>query len=164
MKTIQLKQHGIGRYSDVSPFPLGDLELLLEGIPPYSGEFRFIAQCNGAKCAESTVSAAQNRVTVPADKLAAGRFTCHVEQYEKGVCVKKYPAEDLLITDLDGTLKADPEIAQMRRETEALKELTARLEKTVQSLTEAAETMVKEHLALEKRVEVLEQNNDLFTA
>lgn len=41
MKTIILKQNGMGRYGDVSPFPMGDLEIELQGIPTYSGEFRF---------------------------------------------------------------------------------------------------------------------------
>ena len=163
MKTIQLK-HGIGRYSDVSPFPLGDLELVIEGIPATSGEFRFIAKCNGEKCAECSVSSAYNRVTVYADKLAAGRFSCFVSHYIGGTEVKRWRVEDLLITELDGTMTADPEIAQMRREIEALKGLTEQLEKTAQSLTEAAEKAAAEHSALEKRVNVLEQNNDLFTA
>ena len=119
MKTIQLK-HGIGRYSDVSPFPLGDLELVIEGIPATSGEFRFISKCNGEKCAECSVSAAYNRVTVYADKLAAGRFSCFVSHYLNGVEVKRYRVEDLLITELNGSMTADPEIALLRRKVAAL--------------------------------------------
>lgn len=122
MKTIQLKSNGMGRYGDVSPFPIGELELELIGIPSYSGEFRFIAYCNGAKCAESTVSAAQNRIMIHRDKLTAGRFTCFVSHYSKGTEVKRFPVEDLLIFNLNESVYADPEIAQMVRRIAALEQ------------------------------------------
>ena len=142
MKTIQLKANGMGRYGDVSPFPMGDLEIELVGIPSYSGEFRFVAQCNGIKCAESTVSAAQNRVKIPRDKLTAGRFSCFVSHYSKGMEVKRFPVEDLLITELNASVSADPEIAEMSRriaelERQAEEERKAR----VQTDTEAKEAI-----------------------
>ena len=129
MKTIQLKQHGIGRYSDVSPFPLGDLEVEIVGIPACGGDFRFVAQCNGVKCAEYTVSATQNLVKISRDKLSAGRFSCFVSHYNKGMEVKRYLVEDLLISELNGGIIADPDIAQLRREFEALKKQGEELHK-----------------------------------
>lgn len=119
MKTIQLK-HGMGRYSDVSPFPMGELELELLDIPQYNGDFRFVALCNGVKCAEYSVSAAQNRVKISRDKLTAGRFSCFVSHYISGTEVKRWRVEDLLITELDGTMTADPEVAQLTRKVAAL--------------------------------------------
>ncbi len=77
MKTIQLKQHGVGRYGDVSPFPLGDLQIELQGIPVFNGEYRFIAFCNGSKVSENTVTASRNIVIIPRDKLFSGRFSCY---------------------------------------------------------------------------------------
>lgn len=132
MKRIQLKQNGMGRYIDVSPFPMGDLELELIGIPSYSGEFRFIAQCNGIKCTESTVSTANNLVIIPRDKLTAGHFSCFVSHYSKGTEVKRFPVEDLLVFDLNESMYADPEIAQMTRrimvlEQQVKQEQTARI-------------------------------------
>lgn len=115
MKRIQLKQYGVGRYEDVSPFPLGDLEIEIVGIPSYSGEFRFVALCNGVKCAESTVSATQNRVKIPRDKLNAGRFSCFLSHYSKGTEVKRYLIEDLIVSELETDLFAYPEIADMER-------------------------------------------------
>lgn len=129
MKTIQLKQHGIGRYGDVSPFPLGDLEIEIVGIPACSGDFRFIGECNNARCAEYTVSAAQNVVKIPRDKLSAGRFSCFVSHYSNGTEVKRYPVEDLLVTELNGAFTADPEIAQLRRDFDALKRQGEELQK-----------------------------------
>lgn len=142
MKTIQLKVNGMGRYGDVSPFPMGDLEIELVGIPSYSGEFRFVAQCNGAKCAESTVSATQNRVKIPRDKLTAGRFSCFVSHYSKGTEVKRFPVEDLLITELNASVSADPEITEMSRRIAALERQAEEERKArVQTDTEAKETI-----------------------
>lgn len=142
MKTIQLKVNGMGRYGDVSPFPVGDLEIELVGIPSYSGEFRFVAQCNGVKCAESTVSAAQNRVKIPRDKLTAGRFSCFVSHYSKGTEVKRFPVEDLLITELNASVSADPEIADMSRRIAALERQAEEERKArVQTDMEAKETI-----------------------
>lgn len=142
MKTIQLKVNGMGRYGDVSPFPMGDLEIELVGIPSYSGEFRFVALCNGAKCTESTVSAAQNRVKIPRDKLTAGRFSCFVSHYSKGTEVKRFPVEDLLITELNASVNADPEIADMSRRIAALERQAEEERKArVQTDTEAKEAI-----------------------
>ena len=142
MKTIQLKVNGMGRYGDVSPFPMGDLEIELVGIPSYSGEFRFVALCNGVKCAESTVSATQNRVKIPRDKLTAGRFSCFVSHYSKGMEVKRFPVEDLLITELNASVSADPEIADMSRRIAALERQAEEERKArVQTDTEAKETI-----------------------
>lgn len=150
MKTIQLKTYGMGRYGDVSPFPMGDLELEIFGIPDISAQFRFLAKCNGAICAESTVSAARNRVTIPREKLSAGRFSCEVRQYDKGTETKIFKVEDLLITDISGDLSADPEIAHLRREIEELRAETAglgKLAKEEKSAREKAESELKELLA-----------------
>ena len=163
MKTIQLK-HGMGRYSDVSPFPIGDLELEFTGIPNTSSSFRMVAACNGKKCAESTVSCVLNRVTIPRDKLSAGRFYCEIQQYDKGVLTKFFKVEDLLITDLQEDLQADPEIAQMRREIDKLTAENTSLAQTVAELQTAVETAINEREALDKRISTLEENNDIFTA
>ena len=158
MKTIQLK-NGMGRYSDVSPFPLGELELEISGIPDISADFRFVAKCNGAKCAQETVSATQNRVTIPADKLSAGRFSCHVEQYVRGELVKVFKVEDLFVTDLAGELEADPEIAQLFRRVESLEDLKS----AVMALAVAVDAEKREREAMDKRLSTLEQNSDIFT-
>ena len=142
MKTIQLKVNGMGRYGDVSPFPMGDLELELVGIPSYSGEFRFVALCNGVKCAESTVSATQNRVKIPRDRLTAGRFSCFVSHYSKGMEVKRFPVEDLLITELNANASADPEIAQLSRKIAALETQAQKLQQALNAETQAREEML----------------------
>lgn len=144
MKTIQLKANGMGRYSDVSPFPVGDMEIELIGIPSYSGEFRFVALCNGAKCTESTVSAAQNRVKIPRDKLTAGRFSCFVSHYSKGMEVKRFPVEDLLITELNASVSADPEIAQLSRRISALEQQGQSILKELIAEKNARQTAEKE--------------------
>lgn len=164
MKTIKLKRYGIGRYSDVSPFPLGDLELTLDGIPNTSSSFRMIASCNGRVIEQSTVSCVLNRVTIPQNKLSAGRFSVEVQQYDKGMMTKVYKVEDLLITQFESGAEADPEIAQMIRKIDALTAENASLVQTVAELESAVETAKTERGALDKRISTLEENNDLFNA
>ena len=157
MRTIYLKS-GVGRYNDVSPFPLGELSLELSGLPDISAEFRFVATCNGIKCAHEAVSAAQNRVTISADKLSAGRFSCHVEQYVRGELVKVFKVEDLLVTDLAGELRADPEVAQLFRRVESLEDLKS----AVKALEIALKGETDARAEMEKRLSTLEENADIF--
>lgn len=162
MKTLVLKEYGIGRYSDVSPFPIGDLEIQLKGIPNYNGDFRFIGFCNGVKCTESTVNAAQNVVTIPHDKLTAGKFSCRVVHYVNGKEARIFKAEDLLITDLNASFCADPEIAQMRRELNDITIKNVCLEEQAQALKNDLDTAKALLDELEKRVAVIEENHDIL--
>lgn len=139
MKTIQLKEHGMGRYGDVSPFPIGDLEIELQNIPTYGGEFRFTAKNNGKICAQTAVTASQNRVTIPRDKLAAGRLSCFVSHYLKGEEVKRFSVEDLLIKDLNGDAYAFPEIAEMEQKISTLEKQAVIMSKTLKEEKEARE-------------------------
>lgn len=134
MKKIKLSQYS-GRYEDVSPFPVGELEILIDGLPNESGDFRFIGKMNGLKVAEFTVCPHENTVKISADNLCAGAFSCEIHQYLKGVLIKRWKVEDLLITDLAGTLSAEPEIAQMSRKILAL-------EKQAQEEKQAREEML----------------------
>lgn len=162
MKTIQLKEFGIGRYSDVSPFPLGDLELDIQGIPNYNGDFRFVAEINGVKCAESTLTAAQRRVIIPCNKLNAGRLSCRVIHYMQGKEVRIFKIEDLLITDLNAGLSAYPEIANMTAKIDTLESALAESQKTNAALLEALKTETEKLNEIEKRLLTLEANNDIF--
>lgn len=176
MKTIQFKRHGTGRYSDVSPFPLGDLELELNGLPNASGDLRFCAFVNGMKCADATVTSVKNRVKIPHDKLKAGVFSCRVTQFCKGEEVKRFNAEDLLIAETCGQATADPEIARMERmiaelfeQVEALKNALAgetearrETENSIAALRGELANEKTEREALEKRLATLEENNDIL--
>lgn len=140
MKTIRFKENGIGRYNDVSPFPLGALDLELKGIPDTTGEYRFVGAMNGKQCVLECVTAAQNRVNIPRDKLTAGKFSCRVIQYMDGKEVRIFKAEDLLITDVNGNFSAVPEIVEIREEIKALQtaleqETAARKEAEAQAQT-----------------------------
>lgn len=162
MKTIQLKQYGKGRYVDVSPFPLGELELEIQGIPPHIGDFRFLGYNNGSKCAESTVSAAENRIKISRGKLTAGVFSCFVSRYSKGVEVKRFPVEDLLIIELAGKLYADPETAEIERKlAEAEREIKS-VKKCAAELALRLESEIKTREEFERRLSILEYNNDIL--
>ena len=144
MHILTIKEKGLGRYSDVSPFPLGDLEIDIQGIPNYNGEFRFFGACNGVQCAFETVTAAQSRVTIPRDKLSAGRFSCRVVHYIGGKEVRIFKAEDLLITDVATDFSAVPEIVALE---EKIGELSTSLdkEKTARADAEAKAKDAKEY-------------------
>ena len=164
MKTIRLKENGIGRYTDVSPFPLGDLEIELQGIPNYSGEFRFVGAINGAQCIVASVTTARNRVNVPIDKLTAGKFSCRVIQYIDGKEVRIFKTEDLLITDVNGDFSAVPEIVEMQGKIKALTAENIAVKERIDALETALKSANTQIKAFEKRISTLEENNDIFTA
>lgn len=169
MKTIQLKSRGIGQYLDGLPFPVGVLELQILGIPAYSGEFRFVAECNGVKVCSQAVTPESNIVHLAQEQLSAGRFSCAVWHYVGGEAVKKYPVEDLIITDLSGGLEADPELAQMIRRVAELEALTASQAAEISALrqvdadiAQAVEGLNTAVTQLQELAETLAANNDIF--
>lgn len=169
MKTIQLKSRGIGQYGDGLPFPVGELELQILGIPAYSGEFRFVAECNGEKVCSQAVTPESNIVHIAQEQLSAGRFSCAVWHYVGGEAVKKYPVEDLIVTDLSGGLEADPELAQLMRRVAELEALTASQAAEISALRQVdadiAQTVAELNTAvtqLQVLTETLAANNDIF--
>lgn len=169
MKTIQLKSRGIGQYGDALPFPVGELELQILGVPVYDGEFRFVAECNGAKVCSQAVTPESNTVHIAQEQLSAGRFSCAVWHYVGGEAVKKYPVEDLIITDLSGGLEADPELAQLTRRVAELEALTASQAAEISALRQVdadiAQAVTELNTAvtqLQELTETLAANNDIF--
>jgi len=113
MKTIKMKSNGVGRYDDVSPFMVADNELELKiELPNFNGEFFLVAENNGVTVKRS----------VPQDGvltlggLTAGELNAEVKHYLKGTLIRVYKIEPLLLKEVDGTLSAMPEIADLRRE------------------------------------------------
>ena len=169
MKTIQLKSRGMGQYGDGLPFPVGELELQILGIPTYSGEFRFVAECNGVKVCSQAVTPESNIVHIAQEQLSAGRFSCAVWHYIGGEAVKKYPVEDLIITDLSGGLEADPELAQLTRRVAELEALTAAQAAEISALRQVDADIAQAVAGLNTAVtqlrvlvETLAANNDIF--
>ena len=119
MREIKLSL-GLGRYQSVSPFPIGDLDLYISGIPKISGDFRLLAWCNGDKIGEYTVSIAQPHVVIPREKLEAGTFSCRVDHYNGSDLVRHYLVEDLIIKELNTDLTAVPEINELREQVKML--------------------------------------------
>ena len=169
MKTIQLKSRGIGQYGDVLPFPVGELELQILGIPAYDGEFRFVAECNGEKVCSQAVTPESNIVHIAQEQLSARRFSCALWHCIGGEAVKKYPVEDLIITDLSGGLEADPELAQLTRRVAELEALTASQAADISALRQVdadiAQAVAGLNTAvtqLQELTETLAANNDIF--
>ena len=122
MKTISLKSNGTGRYDDVSPFIVADnkLEIKTE-LPNTNGEFFFISENNG-----TTIKKFINRdKSIMLDGLTAGELNAEIKHYLKGVLIKTYKVEPLIICEVDGTLTGTPEIEELRREIAAMREILA---------------------------------------
>ena len=144
MKTIILKSNGLGRYDDVSPFIIADNALAVKiELPPYNGEFYFVAENNGNKF---KLTIPQNGEIV-LDGLSAGELNAEVKHYLKGELIKVYKVEPLLIKELDGSLSAMPEIEALRRDREEIN----------QSFREYRQRTAARKKALNDRVEKLEK-------
>ena len=100
---------------------------------------------NGKQCVSERVTASQNRVSIPSDKLmTAGKFSCRIIQYMDGKEVRIFKAEDLLITDVNGDFSAVPEIVEIREEIKALQTALAQ-ESAERKEAEAQAQAVKEY-------------------
>lgn len=162
MRTVTMKEYGLCRWDDASTFTLGELEIALNNFPTKSGEFLFCGYCNGKQVAKASVTAEKNTVTIPAEKLAAGKFSAYVLHAVNGTEIKRYPIEGLLIAEVNGTLAADPEIAALTSEIAVLKkEASAAKEWRTQAEARLAaqEATIAE---LDKRLSVVERNIDIF--
>ena len=127
-------------------------------MPTYSGQFRFVWNCNGGKDTAATVSAANPRVFIPSAQLSAGVFRAELQHYVGGTLVKRFPVEPLLIRDVDGQAEAEPFFAQTEERLAQLETLAAALEERVTAL----EGMDAELQDVKARLLILEQNNDIF--
>jgi len=144
MKTIKFNQNGTGRYDDVSPFILADGKLEIKiALPQLSGEFFFIAENNGKQFKKVIP---QDGV-IALDGLTAGELTAEVKHYLKGVLIKNYKVEPLILREVDGSLSATPEFIELQAVISALKAELAAL----------AHTVAQEKQAAEKRTEVLNE-------
>ena len=111
MKTIKLLSYGIGRYDDVSPFIIADnsLELKVE-LPNVNGEFFLIAKNN-----DKTIKISLSKYEpVTIEGLTAGEFKAEVKHYLKGVLIKAYAIEPLILKEVDGSISAMPEIVELK--------------------------------------------------
>lgn len=151
MKEIKLNA-GLGRYDNVSPFVLGDLELYISNLPMVSGDFRFLAWCNGTQIGKYTLKRDDPRITIPHDKLEAGKFSCRVDHYNGETLVKRYMIEDLVITDLNTELVGVPEIEDIRSRLTALEEAATAQAKQIETLENALNSEKKTREELENVV------------
>ena len=81
------------------------------------------------------------------DGLTAGELLSEVKHYLKGVLIKNYKIEPLILREVDGSLSATPEFIELQAVISALKAELAAL----------AQTIAQEKQAAEKRTEVLNE-------
>ena len=121
MKTIIIKQGCLGRYDDVSPF-LGESGTLALHfvLPRVSGEFYFVVW--------HSYDGGQNQRTIKIPEtgdielsgLHAGEIDGKVEHYFRGELIDTFPIEPLIIKNVEGSVRAFPEIKALEARAEAV--------------------------------------------
>lgn len=151
MKTIKLNISGFGRYDDVSPFIVTDnvLELQIE-LPQVNGEFYIVTELNSKR----------KKLRLPQDgvitlhNLTAGEMQAEVKHYLKGVLIKKYRIEPLMLIEVDGDLTGAPEIAALNARISALEKELAETNESVfrlnDGLAKAKESISAQQLLSEE--------------
>ncbi len=152
MKVIKLNISGFGRYDDVSPFIVTDnvLELQIE-LPQVNGEFYIVTDLNGKR---EKLRLLQDGV-ITLHNLTAGEMQAEVKHYLKGVLIKKYRIEPLMLIEVDGDLTGAPEIAALNARISALEKELAETNESVfrlkDRLTEAEARISVQSDLLEKQ-------------
>lgn len=140
MREIKLT-HGLCTYDVRTPFPVGDLELYISGLPDsINAEFRLVAFNNDSKIGEYTLNRNNPYISIPREKLSAGVFSCRVLHYQGDTIVHRYTVENLIITDIDDTLSATPEIVELNGKITALMAKADELEERITEQNKALET------------------------
>lgn len=140
MREIKLT-HGLCTYDVRTPFPVGDLELYISGLPDsINAEFRLVAFNNDSKIGEYTLNRNNPYISIPREKLSAGVFSCRVLHYQGDTIVHRYTVENLIITDIDDTLSATPEIVELNDKITALTAKADELEERITEQNKALET------------------------
>ena len=149
MREIKLST-GLSRYDTNAAFPIGDLELYVSNLPTCSGDFRLVAYMNGKKIDTYTLTRDNPSVTVPRDSLSAGVFSCRVFHIQGDVVVQHFTVENLVITELDDDLSAEPEITALNARITELTEKTTEFETALTEATETIQTLKTELETAEK--------------
>lgn len=137
MKTITIKENGLGRYDDVSPFLVekGELELSVR-LPRQSGDFYFSTELNGKALGTQLIP---EDGLLALDDLEAGELTAEVKHYLRGTLIETFKVEPLLIKRVDGALEGTPEIIALRARDSYLEAKIKGLEERLHTTNERAE-------------------------
>lgn len=153
MRIINLSA-GLSLYDIRTAFPVGDLELYVNGLPNTNGDFRFIAFVNENKIGEYTLARDHNNITIPRKLISAGVFSCYISHYIGETEVKRYNVENLVITDINTDYSAMPEITALKDSITALSNKADELSKALTEANTAREEQAK------KIAELAEEQTD----
>lgn len=130
MRNITLNQSGISRYDDSSPYVVTDniLEIKVD-YPNQTGDFYLVTQNNDRTDIRHL---SHNGITILKD-LTAGELKAIVKHYKKGILIKTYKIEPLLLIEADDTLIGTPEIAALTKKYEMLRSAFDEYKKTVET-------------------------------
>lgn len=154
MRTITLKSTGVGRYDDVSPFIITDREFALKiALPGFNGEFYLVYE----NVVERVKRIIPENGELTLKGLAAGEFRAEVKHYLKGEIIKTYKVEPLILKEADGSLAAEPEMAELRHLYAELKEELAAERVRTEGLYSALTEEHKRADGLTERLEATER-------
>lgn len=119
-RLITLKPYGVGRYADVSPFIIDeDLHITFEGMDAANGIYHAALTCG---VLHSSAKIVNHMLTIPKESLSAGELNITVMLYLRGEKLKEWVIEPLLLKNVDPTLTAEPEVAEIRHRLAELQE------------------------------------------
>lgn len=152
MTTITLKSNGVGRYNDVSPVIITDRKLNLKiALPPVKGDFYFVAENNGTT--QKRLLPQNGEIAL--ENLTAGELNAEIRHYVKGVIVKVYKVEPLILKEVDGNIKAEPEFSALDRRICAVE---SGLNAANRDLTEINKSVAEQSEKLNKRLARVNKN------
>lgn len=142
-KTITLKNHGEGRYDDVSPFIIAeDLTIALNGLSATSGDYYAVLACNG-KSAQKRIES--NRITIEKSFLSIGALYMNVVYYLCGKKLGEWTVEPLCLQQATPTdFSASPTVAALEAETENLKKSIVETNGRIQALNGNFQALLKD--------------------
>lgn len=147
MRIINLSR-GLSLYDARTAFPIGDLELYINGLPNTTGDFRLSAYMNDKKIDTYTITRDNPHIMIPRKLLSAGVFSCHVSHFIGENEVMRYAVENLLITEINSDYKATPEIEELKSQVSSLTKRTEAVEKHIEEQGAALQAAENRIIAL----------------
>ena len=155
-RVINLKNYGVGRYDDVSPFMITeDLELSFVGMNAVNGEYIAVVDCNGETLQEKT----EGSLKIPKDFLSEGQLNVTILYYLRGNKLSEWKVEPLLLQNALLGLSAEPDIEIIKKKLYSAEEKFENFSKRIDESLKSSDKNIKSNTEILKRLtETLKAN------
>lgn len=126
---------GTSLYESNAPYIIQKPLILQVSVPPKTGDFYYCYELNGKY---KQVYIDNGKVEVRG--LEAGVLHASVKHCVGDIVVREYPVEDLILKDLDGSIRATPEVEALREAYEAVQAALKKETRERQTLADEVET------------------------